>query len=94
MELCERETIILLNKADRRDGFFTISTNCAYDAKRVCKRLNLTIPDLPTENAQGNEFQIKFKIPMAYHSRTSLEICKLLTQAPQPIEYDLKLYKD
>ena len=39
MENSENETIIILNKADIREGFFRFSTSSKVDFSRLCKRI-------------------------------------------------------
>ena len=90
MELCERETIILINKADAKDGFFIIDTSCVYDARRIAKRLDLDIPQIPSGNAEAGYFSIKYKIPICYHSKSTLGVKNKEGKGTQGVKWKIR----
>lgn len=70
--LVERETIVLLNKADMRDGFFTITTTDPHAYKRIVRRLQGW--DYKTKELGHESWQ--FTVPTAAASPVSLGVKK------------------
>ena len=72
----EKETLILINQADSREGFFLVSTSNRYHLNRIVKRVggeNLTVRECRQE---GVAVQWELRIPIRFLTRTSFGIKK------------------
>ena len=74
----ERETLILMNDADRDEGFFTFSTSRRCDFERLVKRIGgeRELTSLQIETLENVPIQWNCKVPMAYYSSTFFGVKK------------------
>lgn len=78
MEKNEKETIILFNKGDADDGYFTIATSIKSHYMRIIKRVglnNLINLDIK-KDSQNNDIYWNLKLPISYMSKATFGIKK------------------
>ncbi len=80
----DRETIICLNRADMRDGFFVFGTSEATDFRRLCRRIGG--PDnlrrLKVSMCEGTAVWWDCEVPVEYMSRRTWGIGKRKGRKP------------
>lgn len=75
----ELETIILFNRADSKDGYFTVSTSIKSNADKIKKRVGEhNIKDLKIDYSRASNEPIywQFTLPIQCYSRSSYGIRK------------------
>ena len=71
----EKETLILINKADSREGFFLVSTSNQSDYKRLIKRVGAAnVLSVKERMSQNRTVQWEVKLPIQYLSKTTFGI--------------------
>lgn len=78
MEKCEKETILLFNKADSDDGYFTISTSIKSHYERIISRIGSCniINSRVQKDCNGQEVFWDLKIPIEYYSLVTFGLKK------------------
>ena len=77
MAIEEQETIILINAADLKEGFFRFSTSRKTDFERLCRRVggraNLLKYEVSTADG-GGVVEWRCRVPACYWKRTTFGI--------------------
>lgn len=81
----ERETIILLNRADMDEGFFRISTSDHGDARKILRRLGPGFKDkleCVEYGESGRPVAYNIKVPIGRLARSSFCLRPVRSTAP------------
>ena len=80
----DRETIICLNQADMRDGFFVFGTSEATHFRRLCRRIGGqdNLHNLKVSKFEGKPVWWECEVPVEYMSRTTWGIRKRKGRKP------------
>ena len=76
MELCERETIILLNNQDLKDGFFIFYTTEKKQFNKLVKRIG----EKHLIDVKIGSFHYECKVPIKFWSKNIIGIKKCRTK--------------
>lgn len=79
MKTEELETIVLFNRKDAKEGFFTVGTSIASNAERIIKRVgdkNILDLELSKDSTSGRVIYWNFKLPIQLYQRTTFGVRK------------------
>lgn len=84
MEKCERETLILINQADKEEGFFIFSTTYRPDYQRFCRKVPKDkFLDYRETKESGRVVGWEVKVPYAYLRPASFGIGRPVNSRPK-----------
>lgn len=77
LEPAERETFITYNEADAEEGYISVYTTIAADARRLVKRVGSdSLIDVKVTTFQGKPFAWDFKLPLKLYGKAFFGIKK------------------